>query len=398
MRSSWRREARSWVTTRRSRRALLVPAVVGVMLIGVLPAAAAPTPPTPSVRSTGTPPSDVDAARAAEAAAAQKVAALQARYDEASAALSAVQAQVSEASTAYATAVADLERVTTTADAARAQATLTAKAADLADRRVRDDAASAYMQGAGPMNQWAIYLSADGLQEFMDLHADLEAIGSVHQGHLVDATLSASAAATDRSAAESAQAQQTGATTKVEAELVAVQQEAVDAGEAASRIQTQQQEMLVELAAARKSTLEAEQARLEELASAAKAAGGAFGGGRGTLPLVSSGGSAELTAAQLDPRSVARAMLDPSLDASQWGCLDRLWFAESGWRWSASNPSSGAYGIPQSLPGSKMASAGADWLVNPSTQIAWGLGYIESRYGTPCAAWQAFLSRSPHWY
>ena len=91
-------------------------------------------------------------------------------------------------------------------------------------------------------------------------------------------------------------------------------------------------------------------------------------------------------------------MLDPSLDASQWGCLDRLWFAESGWRWSASNPSSGAYGIPQSLPGSKMASAGADWLVNPSTQIAWGLGYIESRYGTPCAAWQAFLSRSPHWY
>jgi len=70
----------------------------------------------------------------------------------------------------------------------------------------------------------------------------------------------------------------------------------------------------------------------------------------------------------------------------QWGCLDDLWQEESGWRYNAEN-ASGAYGIPQALPGSKMASAGSDWLTNPATQIKWGLGYIQSRYGTPCGAW-----------
>jgi hypothetical protein len=63
-----------------------------------------------------------------------------------------------------------------------------------------------------------------------------------------------------------------------------------------------------------------------------------------------------------------------------------LWQRESGWRYNAENPS-GAYGIPQALPGSKMATAGADWQTNPATQIKWGLGYIQSRYGTPCSAW-----------
>ena len=74
--------------------------------------------------------------------------------------------------------------------------------------------------------------------------------------------------------------------------------------------------------------------------------------------------------------------------ASQWNCLYDIWERESGWNVYAENPSSGAYGIPQSLPGDKMASAGADWQTNPKTQIIWGLGYIKSVYGTPCAAWQ----------
>ncbi len=67
--------------------------------------------------------------------------------------------------------------------------------------------------------------------------------------------------------------------------------------------------------------------------------------------------------------------------------LVSLWNVESGWNVTASNPSSGAYGIPQALPGSKMASAGADWQTNGATQIRWGLGYIKSVYGSPCAAW-----------
>jgi Transglycosylase SLT domain len=71
---------------------------------------------------------------------------------------------------------------------------------------------------------------------------------------------------------------------------------------------------------------------------------------------------------------------------TQWTCLDDLWQQESGWNYLAEN-ASGAYGIPQALPGSKMASAGPDWQTDPTTQIKWGLGYIKSIYGTPCNAW-----------
>jgi hypothetical protein len=81
---------------------------------------------------------------------------------------------------------------------------------------------------------------------------------------------------------------------------------------------------------------------------------------------------------------------------SDFTCLVQLWNKESGWRSNAANPSSGAYGIPQALPGSKMASAGADWATNPATQITWGLGYIAGRYSTPCGAWSH--SQSSGWY
>lgn len=80
----------------------------------------------------------------------------------------------------------------------------------------------------------------------------------------------------------------------------------------------------------------------------------------------------------------------------QWPCLNQLWIRESNWRYRATNPYSGAYGIPQSLPASKMRSAGADWRTNPYTQVKWGLRYIKSRYGTPCGAWRHW--RSHHWY
>jgi hypothetical protein len=79
----------------------------------------------------------------------------------------------------------------------------------------------------------------------------------------------------------------------------------------------------------------------------------------------------------------------------QYSCLVALWNRESHWNVYAYNPS-GAYGIPQALPGSKMASAGADWQTNPATQITWGLGYITGRYGTPCGAWAA--SQAKGWY
>jgi hypothetical protein len=88
-----------------------------------------------------------------------------------------------------------------------------------------------------------------------------------------------------------------------------------------------------------------------------------------------------------NPQKIAAAMLGSyGWSSSQFGCLVSLWKTESGWNLYASNPSSGAYGIPQALPGAKMAAAGPDWQTNPATQIRWGLGYIKSTYGSPCAA------------
>ncbi len=89
-------------------------------------------------------------------------------------------------------------------------------------------------------------------------------------------------------------------------------------------------------------------------------------------------------------------MLAAGFGEDQWGCLYNLWMRESGWRTTAGNVSSGAYGIPQSLPASKMATFGDDYLTNPRTQIAWGLSYIKGRYGTPCGGWSAFQAKG--WY
>jgi hypothetical protein len=103
------------------------------------------------------------------------------------------------------------------------------------------------------------------------------------------------------------------------------------------------------------------------------------------------------TAPPSDPtaaQSTAKSMLASFgfSESTQWSCLYDLWEQESTWNVYAENPSSGAYGIPQSLPGDKMASAGADWQTDASTQISWGLGYIKQIYGTPCGAWQNEVS------
>jgi hypothetical protein len=96
------------------------------------------------------------------------------------------------------------------------------------------------------------------------------------------------------------------------------------------------------------------------------------------------------------PQDIARALLASfGWSEDQFGCLDSLWTRESNWNVHAANPS-GAYGIPQSLPGSKMASAGSDWQDNAVTQIKWGLGYIQDRYGSPCGAWAH--SEGHGWY
>ena len=115
-------------------------------------------------------------------------------------------------------------------------------------------------------------------------------------------------------------------------------------------------------------------------------------GGGGGVPVVTapvpSPGTAEAIAQQLLPSF--------GFDAkTQYPCLYQMWMRESGWRVTAAN-ASGAYGIPQALPGSKMATAGPNWQTNATTQIKWGLGYIKGRYGTPCGAWSFWQAHG--WY
>jgi hypothetical protein len=124
--------------------------------------------------------------------------------------------------------------------------------------------------------------------------------------------------------------------------------------------------------------------KLASTASATAATGGSTGGG------ITAGGTI-VNAPPPNPgtaQSIAYNMMSSFgfNPKTQFGCLNNIWTRESGWRWNAEN-ASGAYGIPQALPGSKMASAGADWQTNPATQIKWGLGYIKSIYVTPCDAW-----------
>jgi hypothetical protein len=98
-----------------------------------------------------------------------------------------------------------------------------------------------------------------------------------------------------------------------------------------------------------------------------------------------------------DNRAIGcKLLLEWGFGLDQMPCLDKLWTRESRWTTTASNSSSGAYGIPQALPGSKMSKYGADWKTNPATQIKWGLDYVKGRYSTPCGAWSFFESHG--WY
>lgn len=153
--------------------------------------------------------------------------------------------------------------------------------------------------------------------------------------------------------------------------------------------------------AAAKAAAEAAAAQAAAEAAAAQAAAEAEAAAAAKAAKATAAASAPAVNVNVDPASaqgIARSMMAANYGwgDDQFACLVSLWNKESGWRADAANRSSGAYGIPQALPGSKMASAGADWQTNPATQIAWGLGYISGRYGTACGAWGH--SQSVGWY
>ena len=172
--------------------------------------------------------------------------------------------------------------------------------------------------------------------------------------------------------------------------------EAIPNSKTVTLLEEERQQMIVMSAASRTLTVVAQPklaspataASTAQAPSAAPATGGTAGATAGNTPP---------PVAPPDPgtaQSIAYNMLASfGFSTSQFSCLQDLWNRESGWSYDAENPS-GAYGIPQALPGSKMATAGADWQTNPATQIKWGLGYIKDVYGTPCAAWNFELANN----
>jgi hypothetical protein len=168
--------------------------------------------------------------------------------------------------------------------------------------------------------------------------------------------------------------------------------EAVPGSHTIALLETERAQLIAMTAAARTLTLVAEPklASPAQVASAELSTGTSTGtssgtgtGGGGGIVYVTSTPPNPNTAQSIAYNMMASFGFDPK---TYFGCLLDLWNRESGWRYDAEN-ASGAYGIPQALPGSKMASAGPDWETNPATQIKWGLTYIKGLYGNPCSAW-----------
>jgi hypothetical protein len=185
------------------------------------------------------------------------------------------------------------------------------------------------------------------------------------------------ASAADQLAAERAAAKARANREAERVKLAAAKQAAKRAkslGKQTKAIAAQQVKIKAELAAAAKKAAEEKAARERALRN------------RGYQPGVT------------DPREMARQILKNKYGygSSQFDCFNNIILRESMWRVDATNPSSGAYGIPQALPGSKMATIASDWRTNPATQIIWGIEYMKDRYGSPCAAW-SFKSANG-WY
>jgi len=161
-----------------------------------------------------------------------------------------------------------------------------------------------------------------------------------------------------------------------QAESEAAAKAATEARAAASRARALEAKIIAKKEAARKA---AEAAKQQQQPSSSSSGGGTvpYAG-----PIPSSCNSYSGNRA-----TGCALMLDAGFKIDQFPCLDKLWTRESGWNHRASNASTGAYGIPQALPGSKMGTVASDWRTNPATQIKWGLNYMNNRYGSPCEAW-----------
>jgi hypothetical protein len=377
--------------SRRVRRGTVAAAALAMVLVpgSAARAAGSPTglPTDPAPPGSGSGPSvptasDVAEAQQAAQAAAEEVATITAEVKAAEARLRALQRGVSEAVAAQQQAeqqLADAESAVqrATSDLARAQ-----RARAAADSSLSATAAQMYMQGGDLQDLTTLVLAPPNVMS--DLAVVLDQSASDARTTLDAASSAAVAAAAQERLVTWVRDTRDAAAANAQAARAKAEKEATKAGAEAATLGAEQERLTARLAQLQQGA--------EDLAAQREAAARL---GAGLLGRLYAGGPGPAAA-----QEIARSAMGSHgwTDPAEFPCLVALWNAESGWSWSATNPSSGAYGIPQALPGWKMASAGNDWLTNPATQIEWGMGYIRSVYGSPCAAYGKFLSRSPHWY
>ena len=292
----------------------------------------------------------------------------------------------------------DLETATTYADNLAAQATDATAKAETADLQLGRVAAQLYRTGGdSTLNLILNQNDSDSL---------LYRLGAMSK--LTEQTAQVRAAAV---AAKNTAAALTEQAQNAQAERDRLEQEASDRLAAAQDAQAAAEAQLADaratsatlvsqLASLKNTTVDVEtayragvQAREEEAARQRAAAAESESPGSAWVP-----GTGEIWSPSESQSYASSIMGSYGWGGDQFSCLVQLWNGESGWRANALNESSGAYGIPQSLPASKMSSVADDYITNAATQIIWGMNYIASRYDTPCGAWSAWLDRNPHWY
>ncbi|GAA3495690.1 transglycosylase SLT domain-containing protein [Streptomyces prasinosporus] len=208
------------------------------------------------------------------------------------------------------------------------------------------------------------------------------ASGSTAQNNDAEATASGTTLLADIPAGQQAQVQTASLTQQAETMAIAADVSAKKDAEEAARKAAAETAIAKKEAAEKAAKAEAEAKEREE--AEAKAARSA------TRDASQIAVQSSYTVAEV--QAIARQMVP----ADQFQCFSNIVDHESTWNYRAVNPSSGAYGLVQALPGSKMASAGADWQTNPATQIKWGLNYMNERYGSPCGAWSFWQANN--WY
>jgi hypothetical protein len=191
----------------------------------------------------------------------------------------------------------------------------------------------------------------------------------------VEATAADATLLADIPAGQQAQAQTASLTQQADTASAQAQAQAKKKAEEAARKQAAKDAAAKKAAAKKK----AEEERAKQEASRSES--------RGILGL---GGGGSFSASDV------QAMAKQIVGGGQFQCFSNIVSRESGWNYQATNASTGAYGLVQALPGSKMSSAGSDWKTNPKTQIKWGLNYMNSRYHSPCQAWDYWQANG--WY